>query len=138
MSQFDLFKSKRQRGTQPPPPLERAIHIPVAKTLELCANHNWRWAHYPSGELRTKATANVLKAMGVKRGWPDFILLSPDDGAHFLEIKRPGSLHRTTDEQDWFADWCNDHNYPHAIVDSIRAAIAVLKHWGAVRATVSV
>jgi hypothetical protein len=29
------------------------------------------WCHVPNGGVRTKAEAAILKAMGVKPGWPD-------------------------------------------------------------------
>jgi hypothetical protein len=37
----------------------------------------WQWTHLPFGEKRSAVTGARLKRMGTKRGWPDFILLSP-------------------------------------------------------------
>jgi hypothetical protein len=106
----------------------------IADTIDRWASPGWRFTHFPSGELRDKITAGSLKRMGVKSGWPDFILLSPTSLAHFLELKRRGEALSGTQED--FADWCSAHGYPFACVDDFTAALAILKHWGAVRGSV--
>src|SRR5262245_39150126 len=120
MSQLSLFKSKRQRGTKLPPPKEMAIHAPIAEAIDRWLMPGWRWTHFPAGELRTKKTAAKLKRMGTKAGVPDLLFFPPRAGAAcFIEVKRPGSIYRTTYTQDEWACWCHDNGNPHAIVDSI-------------------
>ena len=72
--------------------------------------------------------------MGLKPGWPDFILLSPAALAHFLELKRRGR--EALEDQEDFADWCAAHGYPFAMTDNFGVALATLKTWGAVRGSV--
>jgi hypothetical protein len=103
--------------------------------LDRWASPGWRFTHFPSGELRNKITAARLKRMGLKPGWPDFILLSPAALAHFLELKRRGR--KLSDDQDDFADWCAAHGYPFEWTDNFDKALAILKHWGALRVSVS-
>lgn len=131
MAQLSLFKGRRQRGVKPPPPKEFSVHVMVADILRHWAASGWRWTHFPSGELRHWTTANRLKRMGTQPGWPDFILLAPGRGAHFLEMKRQGE--QLSDVQLAFADYCNNSGYPHAVVFSFNEALAVLQHWRAVR-----
>ena len=129
--QIDLFT---RRPRKPPPAPEFSLHCMVTDTLDRWLSPGWRFTHFPSGELRDKVTAARLKRMGVKPGWPDFILLSPAGNAHFLELKRRGE--RPSDSQDEFAAWCAAHGYPFACVDDFTAALAILKDWGAVRGSV--
>src|SRR6185436_8224446 len=48
--QLNLFKGKRQRGTQPPPPKEFALHCMVADTVRRWILPGWIWTHFPAGE----------------------------------------------------------------------------------------
>ena len=129
--QIDLF-TRRPRKLPPAP--EFSLHVMIADVLDRWVSPGWRFTHFPAGELRDKITAARLKRMGVKSGWPDFILLSPVGLAHFLELKRRGE--HLSDNQSDFADWCAAHNYPFACCDDFSAALAVLKGWGAVRGSV--
>ena len=129
--QPDLFTRRVRRA---PPAPEFSIHVMVADVLDRWASPGWRFTHFPSGELRNKITAARLKRMGLKPGWPDFILLSPDALAHFLELKRRGR--KLSGDQDGFADWCAAHGYPFAMTDDFGVALATLKTWGAVRGSV--
>jgi hypothetical protein len=126
--QPDLF-TKRIR--KPPPAPEFSLHCMVADALDRWISPGWRFTHFPSGELRDKITAARLRRMGVKPGWPDFILLSPVGHAHFLELKRRGET--LSDSQDEFAGWCAAHGYPFTVADDFSAALTILQDWGAVR-----
>lgn len=138
MSQLSLFKSKRQRGVRLPAAKEIDVHIAIADILRRWHSAGWQWGHYPAGEWRNIVTAMKLKRMGVQPGWTDFILLAPSrNGSYFLELKRRGLFHKMTDEQLAFADWCDDNGYPHAVVDTFEAALAVLQHWRAVRVSIN-
>jgi hypothetical protein len=67
----------RARRDVAPRPKELALQMQVADLLRRFARTDWRWSHFPAGEHRDVRTAAKLKAMGVQRGWPDFILLDP-------------------------------------------------------------
>jgi len=136
MRQLSLFKGKRQRGVTPPSATEDALHFMIADILRLWCRPGWYYTHIPHGEKRSIATAKKLKDMGVIAGWPDFILLSPDRGAHFLELKR--LKQGLSDTQQVFADYCCAFHYPHAVTDTFDDTLAVLKHWQAVRVQVGV
>jgi VRR-NUC domain len=133
--QLHLFKGKRQRGVVPPPALEVRTQIALAQTLNVSLSPGWNWTHIGHGGKRSAATAAVMKRSGVHPGWSDFILLSPHALAHFIELKR-GTGSVVSDDQKAFAAYCNRHGYPHAIAFGFDDAIAVLKHWRAVRISV--
>jgi hypothetical protein len=116
---------------KPPPAPEFNLQCMVADVLRRWVMPGWRFTHIASGELRSKATAGRLKRMGVIPGWPDFILLSPNALAHFLELKRRGR--KLSDDQEDFAAFCLAAGYPCEWTDSFDVALAILKGWGALR-----
>jgi len=137
-SQLPLFGKRKRpgRGSK-----EFNLHVMVADVLDRWATHGWRHTHLPFGESRghgiaAKITGARLKRMGTKRGWPDFILLSPHPAkAHFLELKREGAT--LTSEQQDLAFWMKANGYEYEVADNFNDAIDILKAWGAVRAQVS-
>ena len=141
MQQLHLFKGKKQRGVKLPPAPEFNLHVMVADTLARWCTRGWLYTHIPTGEYRgdrerAKITGARLKRMGTKKGWADFILLSPRPSAtHFLELKRKGG--KLSEPQLEFAAWCTDNGVEYAVCDNYRAAVNKLCDWGAVRATVS-
>ena len=44
-------------------------------------------AHIPNGGTRNKLEANKLKAMGVRKGFPDLIVILPNGKIFFIEMK---------------------------------------------------
>ena len=134
--QLSLFKGRRQRGRKPPPPLEIRTHIAVADALHLGCKPGWVWSHIGHGGLRSKATAALMQRMGVKPGWPDFLLIAPHGELHCLELKR-GKLGVLSDHQKRFGDAMLSRGVPWAVARSFDEAIAVLAGWGAVRLSVS-
>jgi hypothetical protein len=139
--QLHLFRSKRQRGTVAPAPLEFAVHCMVADTLRRWATPGWIWTHLPMGERRDAVTGARLKRMGTQPGWPDLLLIPPLLGGdkarpHFLELKRRGG--RLTEHQAGFALWCKLNDCPHEVADSYEAAVKILQAWGALMHRVKV
>jgi VRR-NUC domain len=112
-------------------PKEIALHMSVTKVLREHCLPEWQWTHIPSGEIRDKRTAGKLKQMGVKAGWPDFVLIPPAGQLHCLELKRQGET--LSDVQEAFQLWCIRHNIPHSVAYSLDEALAVLDHWGCLR-----
>ena len=137
MSQFDLFKGKRQRGVRPPPPHEIKLHIWIAQLLGRWSRHTWRWTHFPAGEVRDVVTAVKLNRMGLAPGWPDFLFIAPEGGGtRMLEVKRYGKGLRLSDAQQDIANAAEEGGIPYAVVDSDKAALAVLRHWGVLRVNI--
>jgi hypothetical protein len=147
--QLNLFRGKRQRGQRVDvSPSEFELQCEVADLLRRCAKPTWLWTHLPFGEARPAEFRNGvrvsyagerLKRMGVRPGWPDFIFLAPKDAdhpVHFLELKAKRG--RMSESQAGFALWCMLNGVPHAVVDNVEAAVAVLERWGVWRLKVEV
>jgi hypothetical protein len=124
----------RPRKAVVPRPKELALHLAVADVLRRFSRPDWRWAHYPAGEHRDVRTAAKLKAMGVQRGWPDFVLFDPSGRLHALELKRRGET--LSEDQLAFEAWCAAHAVPHSVARTVDEAMAVLSGWGALRVKV--
>ena len=116
---------------KPPAPKEIVLQMAVAHLLRRLCRPDWKWGHYPAGELRTPATAAKLRAMGTQKGWPDFLLINPAGLMHALELKRQGET--LSEAQEAFRTWCLEHGVPHAVADDFATATEILTAWGALR-----
>lgn len=135
--QLSLFGSRRQRGKAPPPPLEKELHKQTAEILDKWKTRGWIFTHIGHGGFKLGIIPRMeLKRKGLKPGWADFILLSPyPSRTHFLELKRRG--YDLSEAQQAFQFWCVANDVPYAVADNLPDAIATLKDWGAIRASVS-
>jgi hypothetical protein len=136
-SQLSLFKGRNQRGTVTlATGSEFELQCLVADVLDRWATRGWKWSHFPAGEFRLPSTRNRLKRMGLKRGWPDLLLLSPyPPKLYQLELKRPGET--LSDDQIDHQAFCVGNDYTYAVAYGFKEALAILKDWGAVKASVS-
>lgn len=112
-------------------PKELALHMSVAKILRDHARPDWIWTHIASGEARDVRTATKLKRMGVRRGWPDFVLVPPTGQLHCMELKRIGE--RLTEDQEAFQLWCIRHGVPYVVAFTIDEVLTAFDAWGCLR-----
>ena len=112
-------------------PKEIELHLTVAKLLRDYSSEDWRWTHVPTGEHRDIRTAAKLKAMGSRRGFPDFILISPHGRIFFLELKRAGEA--LSEVQEDFRLWCVRCGISHVIARTIDDVLAACDAWGCLR-----
>jgi hypothetical protein len=71
-----------------------------------------RWLfHVPNGGLRHKAVAMKLKALGVKPGVSDVLLLVPRGGFHGLVIEMKAGKNKETPYQTEFIGFCEEQGY---------------------------
>jgi hypothetical protein len=134
--QLHLFRSRRQRGVAPPPPLEFPMQCAIADLLRRWAKPTWLWTHIAHGEERPAEYRNGvrvswagarLKRAGLQPGWPDFLLMAPGGRVHCLEVKRRGQY--LSEHQAAFALWCGLNGVPHACVKSVEQAVDQLRQW---------
>lgn len=60
-----------------------------------------KFTHFPAGEKRDKITASLLKKMGLRKGFPDFIV-AVNKRLIFIEMKKRDRTNRMSKEQkDW-------------------------------------
>lgn len=74
------------------------------------------------------AKATRLKAMGLRAGVADLVLIGPDGKAYFLEVKTPTG--RLSDSQKKFQELCLARDSPYAVARSVDEAVAQVKAWG--------
>lgn len=124
-------RKPRARKTQLDRPKEYRLQKDVADVLKDHALPEWRWSHFPAGERRDVRTGARLKRMGLKKGWPDFQLVSPRGLFHALELKRIGE--DLTDEQADFQLWCVRSGVSYAVARTLAEALTALDHWQCLR-----
>jgi len=129
-----MAKQARQRA---PLPKEVQTHVAIADALRVGSLPGWLWTHFPAGEERDEATGWKLKRMGLKPGWPDFLLISPHGLHHWMELKR-GPAARLEPAQEELATLMRQRGVPHAVVRSFDEAVRQLTAWGALKLTVGV
>lgn len=73
-----------------PIPAESDLQAGVAKALDTLLLPPAQWTTFPAGHVQLpKAAAARLARMGLKRGWPDVLVLHAGT-LHGIELKRPG------------------------------------------------
>jgi hypothetical protein len=130
-AQLDLLSRKRRR---PPPALEVRTHIAIADLLAHDAAPGWICTHYPAGEKRSAETGALLKRMGSKPGFFDWLLIGPDGVHHWMELKRGNAP--LTPAQKYFQVQMNMRGVPCAVARSFRDAEVQLREWGVLRGRV--
>src|SRR5882672_7360066 len=146
--QLNLFKSRRQRGTQLPPPKEFAGHVFLADVIRRWIMPHWKWTHLPLGEERDhkinpktgkrwSPTGQRLQRMGVHAGWPDFIFVGPNRSVFWLEFKRQRTG-RMSAEQSEIAVHLMACGHSYMCTSSVDDAIAEMKALGILRNTFEV
>jgi hypothetical protein len=112
-------------------PKEIKLHVPVADLLrDHCL---WEWTHINRTAKDARQGA-IFKKMGVRPGWGDFILLSPDGWrAHFLELKRLGEDIDDDDDQGQFRLRAIKHGAPYVVAWTMDQVGAACDEWGCLR-----
>lgn len=108
-------------------PREIELHMAVARVLRMHARSDWQWTHVAHGEARDTRTAAKLKHMGLRAGWPDFVLVSPTGQFHALELKRDGET--LSDAQGDFRMWSTRHGVPFVVAHSMRDVLTAFAVW---------
>jgi hypothetical protein len=116
-------------------PKEIELHMTVAKLLREHCLEGWDWTHVATGELENMRKPGRMKQLGVRQGWPDFILLSPSDQPHFLELKRIGES--LSSAQHEFRLRRIAHGTPFAICNTIDQVLAAFDLWKCTRLSLS-
>ena len=119
------------------PPIKRrrsrelGPHLAIFRYLSYVLPPDWLVHHSPNqGHGRSKKQGGILKAMGVKAGFPDLICLG-DDGmlptGFFVEVK--SATGSRSEAQRKFGKWAEAHGWPVIVarnIDEVRAGL--VKH----------
>lgn len=115
-------------------PTERQVQRQILAMLGACfpevlAHHSPNGAHLAGSSVQRFKQMGALLGDGVKKGWPDLIVLWRGGGA-LLEVKRP-KTGRLSDEQKALHARLEAIGWPVATVTSAIDAHAFLKGCGA-------
>ena len=106
---------------------EFALHCTVADYLAWAMPEKYPVTHLPLGEKRDPKTAGKLKRMGVRPGWPDFLILGPE-GIIFIEMKADkGAL---SPAQKTFQERAKALGYPCYVARSVSRVQEILEQHG--------
>jgi hypothetical protein len=106
---------------------EDEIQREVAAYLDLKLPKTWRWYHPPNGGFRKQATANRLKAQGLKPGIPDCVILRPNGAPIYIELKSFGGTLSLAQKD--FRDWCQASQQPYRVCRSVGEVEVFLKEY---------
>jgi hypothetical protein len=129
---------------RPPDPTEDAIHAAIASALDTLLLPPAMWTTFPAGQIELNGQqAAKLHRMGMKRGWPD-ILVVYCSMARGIEVKKPGGIlskrrivrsmahgrPRIVEGQAETFPKLMAAGMPIAIVHSVEEALGALQCWG--------
>lgn len=122
----DTSRRSSSRRSSPARP-EQDEQIALMRLIELHAERHpvlTRVFHVPNGGRRGKAEAGIFKAMGVRAGVFDLLLLAARRDFHGLAIdmKAPGDLRNISEAQVMFARELHAEGYLVAVADRAEAA----------------
>lgn len=98
------FKRQRKKQNRPEQELQKA----AIKMLDAALPAHWRVIHVPNGGWRSPIEAAILKAMGVREGFCDLLLMGPGHKAGrfvVIELKAKGLRGDLTEAQEEWRDW---------------------------------
>lgn len=106
---------------------ELQVHKAIMAYLDQVLPKTVRAFHPANGGRRDAKTGAMLKALGVKAGVADIVLVRQGGVMAFLEVKA-GKGSPSPAQRDW-QDWCAENAVPYAIVRSIGDVQTVLLDW---------
>jgi hypothetical protein len=97
---------------------EAALHNAVAKFLDVVIQPPLTWTSIDAGAGKMRArTARQRKNRGVKKGWPDILILAP--GPHIIAIELKAKEGKQTPEQKAVAAALWDCKVPYFLCRSV-------------------
>ncbi len=131
-------RRERRQATKTPAltgPSEDQIQIALFQWLDLQHPDIAPWAHHsPAGGARSAVTGARFKAMGVRRGFPDFALYVPRAGFCGLAIELKAAKGRPTTEQIEWLDHLASAGWMAALCSGFDAARDTIAEYLACRA----
>lgn len=83
--------------------------------------------HSPNGGFRNKIEASKFKLMGVRKGFPDLILLVSRNGYHALMIELKSSKGRQQESQKQFQQAVESQGYKYSLCYSLDEFMELVK-----------
>lgn len=119
----DMAKSGSEDGQQKAVLLWAAYNFKIYPEL--------RWLHHsPNGGSRSKREGAKFKVMGVKRGFPDLVLLVPRGRYHglLIEMKKLKGGVISDEQKDWLC-YLNEAGYYAMVAHGWIEAVSALENY---------
>lgn len=87
------------------------------------------YVHTPNEGKRNPVTGNILKRMGMKKGFPDLFIYEPVGCYHGLAIEMKSKKGRPTDEQKKWIARLNERGYAAYIAYGADEAIRIIESY---------
>jgi ABC-type sugar transport system ATPase subunit len=108
-------------------PSEENTQAAVVRWMELQHPDVAQWLHHsPNGGIRNKATAARLKAMGVRKGFPDLVLTLRRGGFVCLAIELKVGKNKATAEQAQWLDHLGGQGWMAVLCVGFEATVRTL------------
>lgn len=88
---------------------------------------SWALFHVPNGGTRNAIEAAKFKAMGVRAGVPDLLLLIARGGYHYLAMELKCGKNRQTENQRKYQEHVETHGGKYVVIRSIDEFIECVK-----------
>lgn len=108
---------------------ESVIQAHIVMELSLLGLYVFMVPNDAAGAI-SQAKAMRLKAMGLRSGMSDLVVMGHDGRAHFLEIKTASG--KLSKNQILFRELCQANGWPYAVARSPEEALTICKGWGIV------
>lgn len=91
----------------------------------------WSWAlfHVPNGGQRNAKEAAKFKAMGVRPGVPDLMLILPRHGYHYLALELKVGKNTQTDRQRAYQTYIETTGGKYAVIRSLDQFIETINEY---------
>lgn len=106
---------------------ESIIQAAIVQALSLLGVYLFSVPNDAAGAVSAAKGAR-LKALGLRAGVSDLVLMGLDGRAYFLEIKT--ATGKLSDSQKKFQALCAARGWPYAVARSVDEAVTKAKEWG--------
>lgn len=80
---------------------------------------SWSLFHVPNGGKRNSVEAAKFKAMGVRPGVPDLMLVIPRGGYHYLALELKVGKNKQTENQKWYQSKMTENGGKYVVIRSL-------------------
>ena len=106
---------------------ESIIQSQIVSALSLAGVYVFMVPNDAAGKTSV-AKAGRMKAMGLRSGISDLVVMSPDGVAHFLEVKTVTGV--LSPAQVRFAELCIKRGWKYEVARTVEQSLDIVKKWG--------
>lgn len=100
--------------------IEDTLQKSCVQWFDLQYGHlSWALFHVPNGGQRNAKEAAKFKAMGVRPGVPDLILILPRGGYHYLALELKVGKNKQTENQKWYQSKMTENGGKYVVIRSL-------------------